>query len=341
MNAKLVISIVNWNSGKELYNCLKRLNRDPARTMTYEIIVIDNFSNKDDLKPIEEVFPAVKIIKNDCNVGYASGHNIIIRKTDSDFVLLLNPDCLVDLQLIEKMIKIMSMGDKIGIASPKVLNPNGDIAKTVYKLPTLKNEFLKVVTTYLPPFSGKISDMLLTKTLYFNSRDVIRIRKTEAIGGPFLLINRKLLNEIGLLDENLFLFSEESDLCLRAHNLGWKLLYIPELSLEHMLGKSRNKAPGGLSIYHQYRSRLYFFKKHYGTSIMFALSAIYISFSLYCLLFYYTKYLLNFLKIKSELGKTNMNEVQTIMRAAIDFLKGDIASFGINEKFLLTANKKV
>ena len=282
----LTISIVNWNSNELVKKCIESIFSTTS-SVTYDIFIVDNNScqeDKEEIIKIGNTFPAVNIILNKKNIGYASAHNQVIRATSSPYILLLNPDSTLFPNTIDSMICVLQTEDDIGIAGAKVISPNGAVSPTVHRFPRIRNELLIMTQDYFypfcfffRPFSGHIFKTLASETK--NGEQIINVEET--IAGPFLLLRRKMLDEIGLLEEKFFLFSEENDLCLRASGHGWRRVYFPGSKVCHALGGARKKAPPGFSRYHQTRSKLLFFKKHHGTISMYIVAGIYLFFSAY------------------------------------------------------------
>ena len=181
--------------------------------------------------------------------------------------------------------------------------------------------------------------MDLTKSLGLRSSDnkleaeeekqIINVK--ESIAGPFLLLRRKMLEDIGLLEEKFFLFSEENDLSLRASEKGWRRVYMPESKVCHALGGARKKAPPGFSSYHQARSKLLFFKKHQGALYMYIVAGIYSFFPGYSLLVSSIKKMLySFLDLEREIIQKNDSyfiSCQSILLAVRSVLIGKDANF--------------
>ena len=290
----LTISIVNWNSYKLIRKCIESIFCT-VKDVSCEVFIVDNNSSiedKEQVKNLVHIFPGVNIILNKNNIGYASAHNQVIRSTSSPYILLLNPDSTLCPNTIDCMIYTMESEKDIGIAAAKVVSPKGGTYTTVRPFPTIKNEFFSMVQNYFYPF-GAMFTPSAKKNICEKSKpngkiqNVVKVQ--ESIAGPFLLLRRTMIDDIGLLEEDFFLFSEENDLCLRADKRGWQRAYFPQYKILHSLGGARRNAPPGFSQYHQARSKLLFFEKHHGKISMYSLATIYSFFATYSLLISWVK----------------------------------------------------
>ena len=271
----LTVSIVNWNAGELIIKCIDRVF-NTIKKHSFEVVVVDNNSTDGSIQEVEKKFPNVNIIKNDTNVGYARAHNQVLKSTKSSYVLLLNPDCLLTNGAVDDMLDYLTRNPEVGVAGPKVVSGEGSPHRTVVDFPNMKTECQRMLKAYFPPFGDRLSKLLSTpaKKIAQSYRRPICVSST--VSGPFLLLNRSMLDDIGYLDEDFFLFSEENDICWRAKERGWLRLYFPDAKVYHFLGGSRKKTRPGFSTYHMHRSRLIFFKKHYGKFWMATLAGLYL-----------------------------------------------------------------
>ncbi len=275
MSPILTVSIVNWNAGELIIKCIDSVY-NTIKKHSFKVVVVDNNSTDGSIQEVERNFPYVHVIKNDENVGYARAHNQVLKSTESDYVLLLNPDCLLTNGAVDDMLDYLIRNPDVGVAGPKVLSKDGKPYKTVVRFPDLGTEFAGILKSSFP----LVGNCLFK--LHTASEEVVKYRKesrpvevSDTISGPFLLLNRNMIKEVGMLNEDFFIFSEENDLCWRAKQKKWKRIYFPDKIVYHFLGESRKKAPLEFSVYHMHRSRLIFFKKHYGKKFFILLSLIY------------------------------------------------------------------
>ncbi len=327
----LTISIINWNSSELTRKCIESIF-STVQDVSCDVFVVDNNScieDKEQLKNIVHVFPGVNIVFNKKNIGYASAHNQVIRSTSSPYVLLLNPDSTLCSNTIDCMIYALQSEDDIGIAGAKVISPAGMFYPTVHRFPRIRDELLIMAQDYFYPFCfffrqfpKDIFDIPSVEAE--EGKQIINVE--ECIAGPFLLLRRKMLEDIGLLEEKFFLFSEENDLCLRASEQGWRRVYMPDNKVWHALGGARKKAPPGFSSYHQARSKLLFFKKHHGTLSMYLVAGIYSFFSGYSLIVSSVKNFFGFI-FDREINNSYFISCQSILLAVRSVLVGKNANF--------------
>lgn len=278
----LIVSIVNWNAVDLIIQCVASVF-NIIKKYPFEIVIVDNNSSDGSVQKLEEIFPSLNIIKNKFNVGYARAHNQVLSSSKSDYILLLNPDCILTDGVVDDMLDYLVSNPRVGIAGPKVLSQEGKPYRTVVKFPNLKSELAGMLRAYFPPFGSRLSKLLASSPKILCDSDEVPLSVEDTISGPFLLMNKNMLEEIGYLDEDFFLFSEENDICWRAKEKGWERIFFPDRSVYHLLGESRKKAPPEFSVYHMHRSRLIFFLKHYGKMHMILLGMIYFFFGSYAL----------------------------------------------------------
>jgi len=247
------IVIVSYNCREALQECLLKLTSegDPP-----PITVIDNASTDGTGEMIARDFPDVQLIQNAKNRGFAAACNQGIRTRTSDFILLLNPDTLVNRVTLQKLIDTMRAQPNIGACGPRVLNTDGSLQPSCRRFPTL----------------GAIAgDELGLGRLFPHTRFAKyrmsgwqhdKIRDVDQLMGSCLLLRRTMLEHIGLLDERFFLYFEEVDLCLRLRQTGWRAVFVAESTVTHLGGESTKTDPSN-ALGHRYRSLFAFYRKHY------------------------------------------------------------------------------
>jgi len=215
------------------------------------VIVVDNDSSDDSVEAIEKEFPKVKLIKNEKNVGFARANNQAIKESKGKYVLLLNPDTIILNQAIEKMVSFMEKNKKIGILGPKIVNKDNSIQVSCYRFDSISTLFSTNI------FFNKLGRGYTYKNFDFNY-----IKKVDVVSGACFLIRKEVIENIGLLDEDFFMYSEDADWCFRAMKNGWRVVYYPEAEIIHFGGESAKKIFKEASI-KAYQSRIRFFKKHF------------------------------------------------------------------------------
>ncbi len=253
----LSIVIVNYNAQMLLKNCIESIYSE-THGITFDIWVVDNNSSDDSVAMVKENFPEINLIPNADNVGFARANNMAIEKTKADYVLLLNPDTLICTQAIEKVLKYMDQKPETGISGCKVLNEDGSIQLACRRsIPTPKVAFFRLTgLSKLFPNSKLMAKYNLTYL------DAGQPHEVDAVSGAFLMIRNKVIDEIGNLDDNFFMYGEELDWCLRAKKAGWAVMYYPYAQIIHYKGEC-SKTNSRKASFEFYRSMYLFHKKHF------------------------------------------------------------------------------
>lgn len=249
------IAIVSWKVKNELNKCLQSIFNNTS-DIEFEVFVVDNKSDDGTVEMVSELFPQVYLIKNEINLGFAKACNQAIRKSKGDYVLLLNPDSVVKKNTIKDTLEFMSHNQKCGIAGCKIINEDGSIQPSVRRFPDLASHIIILL---------KLHNLLGIKAVnnyYFNDFDYNKVSNVDQIMGAFFMIRKKMLEQIGLLDENFYIWYEEVDLCYRAKQKDWKILYYPNVSIIHQKGLSFSQVNPLKKQCIFNRSMLYYFFKH-------------------------------------------------------------------------------
>ncbi|MCK4824214.1 glycosyltransferase family 2 protein, partial [bacterium] len=217
-----------------------------------------NNSQDDSITMIKEYFPRVNVIENRTNIGFSKGNNMVISKTKSDYVLLLNPDTIIVNHAIEKMVRFMYNHPETGISGCKVLNEDGTVQLASRRsIPTPRVAFFRL--SGLSRLFPKSKIMAKYNLTYLDPDEP---EEVDAVSGAFLMIRRKVIEEIGLLDERFFMYGEELDWCLRTKKAGWTVMYYPDAEIIHYKGEC-SKSNSRKATFEFYRSMYLFHKKHF------------------------------------------------------------------------------
>jgi len=253
----LSIVIVNYNAGELLEYCINSIYKETI-SISFKVFVVDNNSHDSSVSIIKQRFPWVRLIENRQNLGFAKANNQAIRKCTSNYILLLNPDTLILDNAIEKMVRFMDEHPEVGISGCKIMNEDGTLQRACRRsIPTPSVAFFRLTgLSKLFPHSKTMAKYNLTYL------DPNKTHEVDAVSGAFLLIRRKVIDDIGLLDERYFMYGEDLDWCLRAKNAGWKVVYCPDAEIIHLKGQcgKRNTMKAGFEFY---RSMYLFHKKHF------------------------------------------------------------------------------
>jgi hypothetical protein len=242
----LSVIIINWNTRQLLDQCLKSVSIN-LQNLDHEVIVVDNGSTDGSKDMVRNDFPEAILIENQENAGFAKANNQAIRVSQGEYILLLNSDAFLTPNAIQKMITVMESDLSIGIAGARLIYPDGSSQISHGPLPTFWSEV------------GSLFGLDKLQKVKGSQREY---EETGTVSGACMLIRKTLLDQIGLLDEAFFMFSEEVDLCNRCHKLGAKVVYVHSATVIHTHAGST-----GLTvqrIMRLYKGKLLYFYKHSG-----------------------------------------------------------------------------
>jgi GT2 family glycosyltransferase len=253
----LEIIIVNFNTEKFLEQCLNSIYANkPAGD--FKVWVIDNNSKDRSREMVREKFKQVVLIENDENLGYAGANNIALRLAQGKYILILNPDTVIQPGSLDIMIGFMDKHSEVGVLGPKILNSDGTLQRCCRSFPALGQMFFE--DTLL---NRIINKNRLVGKYRMSGWDYNDIREVDQPMGSALMLRKKALKQVGLMDERFFMYYEDVDLCYRIKKEGWKIYLNPQAQVIHYGGQSHRWAVNEMFL-EQYRSRYKFFKKHYG-----------------------------------------------------------------------------
>ena len=254
---KLSVIIVNYNVEHFLEQALNSVFK-ALRNVEGEVFVVDNNSADGSLAMLASKFPQVHVIANKENVGFAKANNQAIRISQGEYVLLLNPDTVVEEDTFEKCIRFMDETPDAGGLGVKMVNGKGEfLPESKRGIPLPSVAFYKLFgLSKLFPNSRKFGSYHLT----YLSND--EIHSVEVLAGAFMMLRKSVLDEIGLLDEDYFMYGEDIDLSYRILKGGYKNYYFPETRIIHYKGESTKT--GSLNYVHVfYKAMQIFAKKHF------------------------------------------------------------------------------
>ena len=256
--SELSIVIVNWNVRDLLRRCLHSIDAATS-TLQVEIIVVDSASSDDSAAMVEEEFPQVQLFTNSENVGFTVGNNQGIGVSRGRYVLLLNPDTEIIGEALTTMVEYMDTNPHVGALGPQLLNPDGSIQSSRRRFPTIATAFLEstILQQWFP--SNRV-----TRHYYIANRPDNEVQEVDWVTGAGLLARRETIEEVGLLDEGFFMYSEELDWCRRIKAQGWKVVYLPTARVIHHGGQSSEQVKSFQHVQFQ-RSKIRYFRKHHGT----------------------------------------------------------------------------
>ena len=254
---RLSIIIVNYNVEYFLEQCLLSV-RKALNGIDGEVIVVDNNSVDGSCQMVEEKFPEVVLIANKDNRGFSTANNQGIKISKGEYVLILNPDTVVEDDTFSKIVNFMDDHPNAGALGVKMVDGSGKfLPESKRGLPTPETAFYKMSgISALFPHSKKFSKYHLG----FLSPD--ETNKVEILAGAFMLLRKSVLDEIGLLDEDFFMYGEDIDLSYRVIKAGYDNYYFPETRIIHYKGESTKKSSVNYVLVF-YNAMVIFAKKHF------------------------------------------------------------------------------
>ncbi|MBO7445861.1 MAG: glycosyltransferase [Bacteroidales bacterium] len=254
---KLSIVIVNYNVCYFLEQALHAVFK-ALQHVEGEVFVVDNCSVDNSLAMLSEKFPQVKVIANQENVGFSRANNQAIRMATGEYVLLLNPDTVVEEDTFEKCLRFMDEHPDAGGLGVKMVNGKGEfLPESKRGIPYPSVAFFKLFgLSKIFPHSKKFG------AYHLSYLDENEIHEVEVLSGAFMMLRKSVLDQIGLLDEDYFMYGEDIDLSYRILKGGYKNYYFPETRIIHYKGESTKK--GSLNYVHVfYKAMQIFAQKHF------------------------------------------------------------------------------
>ena len=255
---KISIVIVNYNVEYFLEQCLNSVRR-ALQGVEGEVFVVDNNSVDGSLKMLSQKFPDVKVIANKENVGFSRANNQAIRVSTGEYVLLLNPDTVIEDDTLTKCIAFMDAHPDAGGLGVKMVDGKGNfLPESKRGLPTPAAAFYKMFgLAKLFPHSKRFA------RYYMGHLSNDETNEVEILAGAFMMMRRETLDKVGLLDETFFMYGEDIDLSYRITQGGYKNYYFPETRIIHYKGESTKKTSVNY-VFVFYKAMEIFAKKHFG-----------------------------------------------------------------------------
>ena len=245
---KLSVVIVSYNVRSYLEQCLQSVQR-ALEGIEGEVFVVDHHSTDDSVEVVKRDYAWVKLMENQENQGFARANNLAIRQAQGEYVLLLNPDTIVEEGTLRNVLAFMEAHPKAGGAGVMMRNEDGSLAPESRRaLPTPWVSCLKMIG--------------FDKRYYMSHLPWEEPGRIEVISGAFCFLRRKALDEVGLLDEDFFMYGEDIDLSYRLLKGGWENWYLP-YAITHYKGRSTQKTDYRY-VHIFYQAMLIFLRKHYG-----------------------------------------------------------------------------
>jgi GT2 family glycosyltransferase len=239
----LSIIIVNWNTKKLLLDCLASIYKTVKR-ISMEVWLVDNASTDGSVEAAKRFYPDVKIIQNTRNLGFAAANNRALKQMSGRYAVLLNTDAVLTKGAVEAIYDFMENTPDAGMACGQLLNPDGSKQNSIANFPGLPSLL----------FNETMLRILLPGRYPSKRKKYTSPIEVDSCIGACLIVRKKTMDHVGLLDEDYFFFFEETDWARRIKQSGWKIYFVPTARIIHFQGRS---------VGHNVRSRILFYRSRY------------------------------------------------------------------------------
>ncbi|MGA7513487.1 MAG: glycosyltransferase family 2 protein [Candidatus Sulfotelmatobacter sp.] len=254
---KLSIVIICWNDWKVIENCLRSIFEGTS-LVDFEVIVSDNGSTDGSVERIRAEFPAVHVIENRANLGFAKGNNVGIRESRGEYILILNPDTIVHAGSLDRWIEFANLHPEAGAFGCRVLNPDGTYQGPARPFPTIGRSLIAALGLRQLERLGRAFQSDIYQTWKGDSE-----REIDWQSGCCVLLRGDLLKKLDGFDERFFYHYEEVDLCHRVWEAGYSIRFTPEVAITHLGGQSVGRFPVRFALETNRNCYRYFYK-HFG-----------------------------------------------------------------------------
>ncbi|MDE2808343.1 MAG: glycosyltransferase [Gemmatimonadota bacterium] len=228
-----------------------------AEGLEVEIFVVDNASADGSADMVAEEFPQVKLICNEANVGFAAGNNVALRQVAGEYALLINTDTIVRRDALRTMVEFLDAHPEAGACGCKILDPDGTLQLDSRRgFPTPLAAFCK-----MSGLSRLFPKHPLIAHYHMTYLDPEQMAEVEVLSGSCMMVRKAAMDQVGLLDEDYFMYGEDIDWCYRFHQAGWKIYYVPTTAIIHFRGESGRGTPLKI-LYRKSQAMSIFVNKH-------------------------------------------------------------------------------
>jgi GT2 family glycosyltransferase len=260
----LSVVVVTYRCQEQARDCLRTLLRDGGLDgLNAEVIVVDNASGDGTTEMVCEDFPEVRVFASETNLGFSGGNNRGIAAAAGRNILLLNPDTLVPQGELKQCVDFLDgQPENVGAMTCRVESPDGSLQWTCSR---------RLITPWSETCRALLLDRIFARSDLFNREPEIRwdrreTRDVECLLGAFMLIRRRVLEQVGPLDERFFLMYEDVDWCKRCRDAGYRLVFWPQARITHLGGQSWKQEPI-LTYTNSHISAMQYFEKHYPNAL--------------------------------------------------------------------------
>lgn len=255
------IIVVSYNTRDYLRRCLDSIRLYAGAARLDRTIVVDNCSGDGSQEMVREEFPWVELIALEENIGFGAANNRAMAAGDAPLLLFLNPDAELRPGALDSLCRCMDEHPDCVIAGPELVNPDGSFQKSARRFPS----FLRNLWCY-SGMEGRTPKSFHSLHNWLSEDEHREARAVDMVSGACFIARRLYLESIGLFDENLFMYEEETDISLPAARQGREIRFCPQATVVHLGGASIHAAQlADFALYHMFRSKYYAFRKHYGS----------------------------------------------------------------------------
>lgn len=249
INMDLSVIIITYKEREKLRACLESVFAS-ITNFKFEVIVSDSNSQDGSVEMVQQSYPQVKILDNRVNLGFSKGNNVAIKQSQGRYILLLNADTIIQADTLDMSIKYMDEKKEVGAMGCKVVLPSGQLDLACRrKFPNPANSFLRLFGL------KKYSD-------YNINTPIDEEVEVDAIMGAFFFTRKSVIDQVGMLDEEFFMYGEDLDWCWRIKEVGYKIMYYPKVQITHFkYGASKNVPFRVIGWAHT--AMKIFYRKHY------------------------------------------------------------------------------
>ena len=266
MSKRLSVIIVSYNTQDLLQSCLDSLFSRSQDKEAMEVIVVDNASSDDSVPMLRERFPQVHVLAQGTNLGFAAANNLAFAQAQGRYIFLLNPDARIEAGALDSCVQYMQRTPDCGLCGGRILNMDGTPAPSARSYPSVLNKGL-----VLSSLSAKFPASRICGRPDMTYLAADRAVDVDWVPGTFSCLRRDMLEEIGFFDERYFMYYEETDLCLRANQSEWKVVFLPEARVWHVGGASSKTrkdmtfdSSGSQLLKFRLRSEMLYWRKNFG-----------------------------------------------------------------------------
>lgn len=251
----LSIAIVSYNTKEVLLDCIRSVHAHTT-AITFEVIVIDNDSRDGTVAVLQEVYPAMRVVANPDNRGFAKAVNQALGVSHGRHVLLLNSDTIVRDQALATMVAYLDDHPDVGAVSCKQWTGDGHLNQTCFPFPSIRDHL------FYSALFQRIAPTMQAAAAATHAVDCTQSQDVDWANGACLMVRRSLLHQLGGLDEEFFMYFEDVDLCRRLRQQGYRVRHVAEAEIVHFIGRSSGRDRERLQLVWEL-SRIRYIEKHF------------------------------------------------------------------------------